>query len=119
MTKSLSNEHDFSDEIIDLEEFAKANRVPPNRCKGYRIRVDKQSYVVTQPAMKGLQILELASKTPEQYSLYERGSGGQSRPVPRWQGMAMLVTPPNRSQSLASWYRQPRDSSFDDGLLAC
>jgi hypothetical protein len=82
MTRSLSNEHDFSDEIIDLEEFAKANRVPPNRCKGYRIRIDKQSYVVTQPAMKGLQILELASKTPEQYSLYERGAGGQSRPVP-------------------------------------
>ena len=81
MTKSLSNERDFSDEIVDLEEFAKANCVPPSRCKGYRIRIDKQFYVVTQLTMRGVQILELADKTPELYNLYERGTGSQPRLV--------------------------------------
>jgi len=40
-------EYDFSEEIVDLEQFAKEGKVPPARCKGYRIRIDNQAYVVT------------------------------------------------------------------------
>ena len=86
MEASMNNQgskgQDFADEIIDLEEYAKANKVPPLRCQGYRIRIDKQKYVVTQPAMTGRQLLELAEKTPpEQYRLDQKLSGGQTKKI--------------------------------------
>ena len=44
---------DYSDVIVDLEEFAKAGKTPPSLCKGYRIKIDKQQYVVTEPSKTG------------------------------------------------------------------
>lgn len=82
MDNGFSDEQDFSDEIIDLEEYAKANKVPPRRCRGYRIRIDKQKYVATLPAMTGRQLLELAGKTPPgQYRLDQKLCGGQTKKI--------------------------------------
>lgn len=64
-------------EIIDLEEFSKENKKPPKN-KKYRIRIDRQQYVVDVECMTGREILELAGKTPvEQYQLRQKLRGGQ------------------------------------------
>jgi hypothetical protein len=69
------------EEVIDLEEFAKAGKKPP-RAKKYRIRIDKQKYVVEVPGMTGRQILDLAGKTPvERYMLSQKLHGGQVKPI--------------------------------------
>jgi hypothetical protein len=82
MISRPNNEQAFLDEIVDLEEFAKSNKTPPSQCKGYRIRVDKQFYTVTQSVMTGRQILELAGKTPvDRYSLRQKFSGGQTKKI--------------------------------------
>lgn len=64
-------------EIIDLEEFAKANRKPP-RCGRYRIRIDRQHHVVSAPCMTGRELLELAGKRPpEAYQVFQKLRGGR------------------------------------------
>jgi hypothetical protein len=68
------------EEIIDLEEFAKAKKHPPH-AKAYRIRIDKEKKVVDVPAMRGREILRLVGKTPETYMLSQKIHGGQVVPV--------------------------------------
>lgn len=51
------------DEIADLEEYARRKQRPP-RCRGYRIRVNGERYVVHQPNPTGREILETANLTP-------------------------------------------------------
>lgn len=64
-------------EVIDIEEFAKAGKQPPKDSK-YRIRIDKEKYVVDVPGMTGRDLLILAGKNPEQNSIYEKLRCGQS-----------------------------------------
>ncbi|WP_449420516.1 multiubiquitin domain-containing protein [Phormidium nigroviride] len=79
MDKSFSDEQNFSDEIIDIEEYAKAGKEPPRQCRAYRIRIDKQKYVVTRPTMTGRELLELAGKNPpEQYRIDQKLCGGKT-----------------------------------------
>lgn len=59
----LGNESHESDEPIDLEALAKAGHQPP-KAKRYKIRIDRQYYVVSVPQMTGRQLLELAGKLP-------------------------------------------------------
>lgn len=69
------------EEVIDLEECAKSNRTPP-RARQYRIRIDKQYYVVSVAEMTGRQLLELAGKRPpEQYKIYQKLRGGQTKNI--------------------------------------
>jgi hypothetical protein len=74
-------EYDFSEEIVDLEQFAKEGKVPPIRCKGYRIRIDKQTYIVTEPSKTGRELLELAEKQPERFSIRQKFKGGQIKKI--------------------------------------
>lgn len=73
----MSNPHDIiEEEVIDIEQYAKEGRVPPQGMR-YRIRVDKTPYVVDVPEMTGRQILELAKRLPpEQYRLDMKQKGG-------------------------------------------
>jgi hypothetical protein len=68
------------DEIIDIEVFAKQKKKPPH-AKGYRIRIDKEYFVVHVPHMTGREILALVKKTPEEYQLSEKLHSGQVVPV--------------------------------------
>lgn len=69
------------DEVVDLEEYAKSDRKPP-RARQYRIRIDKQHYVVDVPEMTGRQLLELAGKRPpEQYKIHQKLRGGQAKQI--------------------------------------
>ncbi len=70
-----------TEEIIDLEEYAKANRHPP-KANRYRIRIDKQQYVVEVPFLTGRQLLQLAQKTPpERYRIYQKLSSGHKENI--------------------------------------
>jgi hypothetical protein len=81
MTDEKNGGAAVEDEIIDLEEYAKAGRTPP-RGKPYRIRIDKQKYDVRVPSMTGRQLLELAGKTPaERFMVSQKIKGGQVKPI--------------------------------------
>lgn len=56
------------EEIVDLEEWAKADKTP-KRAKRYRIRIDKEYEVVNVHSMTGSNILSLVGKTPQTHLL--------------------------------------------------
>ena len=68
---------ELENEIIDLEEFSKHNRKPP-RHRRYRIKVDRQKFVVNEECLTGKEILQLAGKNPpEQFQLRQKIRGGE------------------------------------------
>jgi len=68
------------EELIDLEQWAKAGR-KPQRAKRYRIRIDKEYKVVEVDSMTGREILALVGKTPEKYLLSQKLHGGVVEPI--------------------------------------
>jgi hypothetical protein len=68
------------EELIDLEEWAKAGK-KPQRAKRYRIRIDKEYKEVSVHSMTGREILALVDKTPEKYLLSQKLHGGVVEPV--------------------------------------
>ncbi len=78
--KHDENEMEKAEELIDLEEWAKAGK-PPKPAKVYRIRIDKEKKDVSVPFMTGREILALVGKTPEKYLLSEKFHGGVVDPV--------------------------------------
>lgn len=68
-------------DIVDVEEYGRANRKPP-KARRYRIRIDKARYEVNRPEMTGRELLVLAGKTPpERYTISQKLHGGQTRPI--------------------------------------
>lgn len=71
----------LEDALIDLEEYAKLDKVPP-KSKRYLIRIDKTKYEVNAPEMSGRQLLELAGKRPpENFLLSQKFRGGATRKI--------------------------------------
>lgn len=68
------------EELIDLEQWAKAGK-KPQRAKRYRIRIDKEYKEVTVHSMTGREILALVGKTPEKYLLSQKFRGGVVEPI--------------------------------------
>lgn len=68
------------EDIIDLEEWAKANK-EPQRARRYRIRIDREYKEVLVHSMTGREILALVGKTPEAYLLSEKFRGGRVEPI--------------------------------------
>ena len=69
------------DDIIDLEEYAKLGQRPP-LAKGYRFRVNADSYVVHDPMPTGLEVLTLAGLLPaKDYTLRVKFAGERPRKV--------------------------------------
>lgn len=73
----MSNEKHASEDnnVVDVEEYFAAGKPVP-KAKQYRIRVDKQQYVVQVEQMTGREILALASKTPEKFLLRMKVANG-------------------------------------------
>jgi hypothetical protein len=70
-----------TDEIVDVEEYAKAGKPVPS-AKKYRIRIEKEHYTVEVPSMTGRQLLELAKKTPPNgYQIRQKLRGGEVRKI--------------------------------------
>lgn len=61
---------------IIIEECGKHGRRVPV-WKGYVIRIDGENYAVDSPKITGTEILELAGKTPEEWSLNQKLRGGK------------------------------------------
>lgn len=69
------------DEIADLEEYARQGKQPP-LCRGYRIRVNGERYVIYNPCPTAQKILEQAGLLPpENYTLRVKTVGEQPRKV--------------------------------------
>jgi len=65
------------DDVIDVEEFAREGKPIP-KGKRYRIRIDKEKFVVSQPTITGKELLGLVGKTPDKYNVYLHVHGGQT-----------------------------------------
>lgn len=89
-----------TDELIDLEEYAKAGKKPP-RARRYRIRIDRDFKEIAAPGLTGRQILALVGKTPETHMLSQKPRGGQSVPVPPDQYVDFTAPGIERFQTLA------------------
>jgi hypothetical protein len=76
----LAEEIVILEELIDLEQWAKAGR-KPQRAKRYRIRIDKEYKVVEVHSMTGREILALVGKTSEKYLLSDKLHGGVVEPI--------------------------------------
>lgn len=71
----------LEDALIDLEEYAKQDKVPP-KSKRYLIRIDKTKYEVNVSEMNGRQLLELAEKKPpENFLLTQKFRGGATKKI--------------------------------------
>jgi hypothetical protein len=67
---------DFEVEEADVEECAKAGRKPP-RAKRYRIRIDREKFVVTSPLVTKIDLLGLVNKSSEKWRVHQKLRGGQ------------------------------------------
>ena len=69
------------DDTIDLEEYARRGEQPP-LARGYRIKVNGESFVVQEPKITGREILTLAGLLPaEDYTLRVKLAGERPRKV--------------------------------------
>jgi hypothetical protein len=78
--KIVALEEEILEELIDLEEWVKAKK-GPRKAKKYRIRIDKEKFVVAVHEMTGTEILALVGKTPDKYLLSQKFHGGRVEPI--------------------------------------
>jgi hypothetical protein len=79
--KETAGEEVVLEEVIDLEEYARAGKQPP-LSRGYRIRVNGEPFVVSIPDPTGREILTLAGLLPaENYTLRVKYAGEKPRKV--------------------------------------
>jgi len=88
------------EELIDLEEWAKAGK-NPKPAKVYRIRIDKEKKDVTVPSMTGREILGLVGKTPATHLLSQKIRGEAPQPVGAEQVVRFDTPGIERFQTLA------------------
>lgn len=74
-------QEEILDEIADLEEYARLGKHPPH-CRGYRIRVNGESFVVQAAFITGREVLAQAGLLPpEKYTLRVKIAGQRPRKV--------------------------------------
>ncbi len=69
-------EDDFEEEEVDVEELVKQGKRVP-RAKRYRIRIDKERFVVTTPLITKAELLNLVGKTADKWRIHQKLRGGQ------------------------------------------
>lgn len=70
-----------SNEDIDLEECAKADRKPPKGQKAYKIKVDREKLRVDKHIIEGREILALVNKIPDGWRLDQKLRGGRRKRI--------------------------------------
>jgi Multiubiquitin len=69
------------EEVVDLEKYAREGKQPP-LSRGYRIRINGDQFVVSNPHPTGREILTLAGLLPaEDYTLRIKYAGEKPRKV--------------------------------------
>lgn len=77
----LEDVEEIVEEIVDLEECAKAGRKPP-RARRYRFKVNDKPYEWREPTILGRQILGVAGLVPPQdYTLRQKMTKGEPRRI--------------------------------------
>lgn len=72
---------DILEEIADLEKYAREGKQPP-RCRGYRVRINGESYVFNDPTPTGREVLTKANLVPpENYTLRVKLAGKKPQKV--------------------------------------
>jgi hypothetical protein len=67
--------------VIDIEEFCQNDKKVP-KGQHYKIKVDREKYIVDSECKKGKDILKIADKTPyERYQLNQKLKGGEVRKI--------------------------------------
>lgn len=70
-----------ADDLVDIEEYAKVDRQPPT-CRRYRIRIDRERFVVEEPCLSGRELLTLAGKCPpDSFQIFQKIRGGELEPI--------------------------------------
>ena len=70
-----------ADVPVDIEACAAGGHGVP-QARQYRIRVDREGYVVDRPCLTGREVLATAGLTPaERYQLYQKDGDGQKRAI--------------------------------------
>jgi hypothetical protein len=98
--KIVALEEEILEELIDLEEWVKAKK-EPRKAKHYRIRIDKDKFVVKVHEMTGKEILGVVDKTPDKYLLSQKFHGGRVEPVKPEQVVEFHRCEVERFQTLA------------------
>jgi hypothetical protein len=81
MTTANQSQAETIHDEIDIEEYAKRGERPPPAHR-YRIRIDRDKFVVATPHPTGRELLTVAGKAPpERFSLTQKLRGGAVRPV--------------------------------------
>ena len=65
---------------IDIEDCSKHGRFPPKGQK-YLIKIDQEKYLIEEGKITGAQILAIAGKTPEEWALNQKLSGGERKRI--------------------------------------
>jgi hypothetical protein len=72
---------EISEEIADLEDYARRGEAPPH-CRGYKIKVNGEPFVVHDRIITGREVLELAGLTPpKDYTLRVKVAGQRPQKV--------------------------------------
>lgn len=72
---------EISEEIADLEDYARRGEAPPN-CRGYKIKVNGEPFVIHDRHITGREVLELAGLTPpKDYTLRVKVAGQRPQKV--------------------------------------
>ena len=67
---------DFEEEEVDIEDLVKhGKRVP--RAKRYRIRIDKERFLVDAPLITKAELLKLIDKSADKWRIHQKLRGGQ------------------------------------------
>jgi hypothetical protein len=74
--KELVEEVEELLEEVEIEEFVKAGKKVP-KAKAYRIRVDREKFLVHVALITGLQLLELVKKSPDKWRIHQKLHGGE------------------------------------------
>lgn len=70
-----------TDEVFDVEDLSGKAQQPPEHARRFRIRIDKEHFVVESPEMTGREVLELVHKDPVRFKLVQRVRGGQTKVI--------------------------------------
>ena len=82
----------MSQEIIDLEIYAKEGKTPPPG-KKYQFRVDNSKFVTDKEALTGREILEIAGKFPvDRFQLNQKLKGGHVKKI-EYNELVSFLTP--------------------------
>ena len=76
-----SGEDNNEGDPIDIEICSKNNRHPPKGHHRFKIRIDREKFIVADSEISGIDILALVDKKPQEWALNQKFRGGRRKRV--------------------------------------